>query len=146
MNAKKIKIIKVNKSPCYNDSNPKESFFYIKDDNPKEIENGKAISENIRNINSNIISEPLETINPGLKPDLVTYLECLDIYENNQKCYQDNFGELVTLEKWFSSIPEPYSPGKDWTSRENNRKRYGISDYCNTAIRKRLLSKRKCLI
>lgn len=149
MSSRKIRIIRVKTNPQPRPQ-PKQSgpegdvYFYIGKNISKETQDGKVIAENIKCINSSKKSAPMPLVNAGIKPGMVLFLQCLDIYENNQSYYSDDINELIKLEQWFSSIPEPYSNENEWIERENNRKKYGISDYCDEEIRKRLLSKREC--
>ena len=143
---KKIKVVRIKRDPdpIPDNRSPGVStgdiYFYMGGDISKGAQDGKIIADNIREANSNRNREPLLLIKPGIKPGMIAFLQCLDIYENNQDYYFDNLDELIKLEKWFSVIPEPYSYGDGWTMREENRRRYGISDYCDDGIRKCLLS------
>lgn len=138
----KIKVVRIKPNLPKNE----DIYFYIGTNTAKGSQNGKIMAENIKKINSCKINEPLPLINPGKKPDMLTFMHCLDIYENNQIYYRGNIDKLISLEKWFCSIPEPYSFGENWSKREQNRKRYGVSDYCDPIIRKLLLSKITCLL
>ena len=123
-----------------------EVFFYLGGNISSSVKEGKVIAGSIRDINSKQKPEPLPLTICSNKPDLITFFKCLDVYENNQSYYSDNIEELIKLEKWFSKISEPYSRDPEWATRENNRKVFGISDYCDEDIRKFLLPKRKCLL
>jgi len=123
-----------------------ELLFYLGGNISSAVKEGKLIANSIRDANAKQKREPLPLTNCSNKPDLITFFKCLDVYENNQDFYVDSISELIELEKWFSKISEPYSRDQDWVKRENNRKVYGVSDYCDTEIRKLLLSNRKCLL
>ncbi len=146
MSNKKIKINRVKSETFQKTVDPStgDVHFYIIGGVAEETKKGKIVSDSIKESNSVYIKRPLPLINPGRKPNEIRFMECLDIYENNQDYYRDNINELVKLEKWFSKIPEPYKNGDSWKIRETNRRKYMISDYCDKDIRGRILAKRKC--
>jgi hypothetical protein len=100
---------------------------------------GRQLADAISNIHNRTEALPLIDIKD---PNLDLFYQCLDIYENNQMHFEGNIPELTKLEKWFCSIKEPNDGTKEWIKRERNRKRYGISDYCDKEIRKLLLKHR----
>jgi len=133
------------KSPL--NTQPKDEIrFYLGGNISSAVKEGKLIAGSIRDANSKQKPEPLPLTKCGNKPDLITFFKCLDVYENNQSYYSDNIEELIKLEKWFNKISEPYSRDPGWVNRENNRKIFGISDYCDSDVRKLLLPNRKCLL
>lgn len=113
----------------------------------KGYENGKKKSEEIFLFNSGrrkYMMERIDVKNKEITLDL--FYECLDVYNNNQlvlksmRMTPENIRDLMKLEKWFCSIPEPYAKGdSDWKNREKQRVHEGISSYCDDAIRNILI-------
>lgn len=87
-------------------------------------------------------------------PDDNTYQRYLDVYESNQNYYQahrddyndeDFYRAVRELEDWFVRIAEPCILRVDyegWLIREERRKK-GVSHYCNEEIRGILLRHNK---
>lgn len=118
-----------------------------------------SICEQIKSLTSAIKPSPLRReIERGITGIVSheTFERMLEVYESHQMYYERKFEEgcpsviasLNELEMWFSSIaePQPVYSGRyyeedmnSWRERENERKTYGISAYCNIDIKHHIL-------
>jgi hypothetical protein len=121
----------------------------------------RTLNENTKNLQkqySNVL-QPYPTITNPLNPD--KFEELLLVYENNQVYYQDLLegpnpqipeitNKLKELEQWFIGFAEPRPHDKldfeDWQERELFRKTHKISQYCDPALYKYLLSPKHPLL
>lgn len=128
----------------------KEVFLVDRETFFKNYQNGKKKSDQIFEFNSSRRAELMEHINVGrrtITQDL--YYDCLDVYNNNQTVLKNfrmtkiNINDILKLEKWFSSIPEPKDPhDPQWSLREKSRIKDGISYYCDEDLREIILRER----